>query len=127
MPAGVANYTTTGTQPVSIDDLVVFEDIVLCEEILEEKTVGGIILPDVQDAQKMRWARVLKQGPGRRDADGELIAMWIQPGDIVMFGKYQSGGEPISVNGKTLLMFRVNDFAARRKRSEEYAPELRVA
>ena len=127
MPAGVANYTTTGTQPVSIDDLVVFEDIVLCEEILEEKTVGGIILPDVQDAQKMRWARVLKQGPGRRDADGELIAMWTQPGDIVMFGKYQSGGEPISVNGKTLLMFRVNDFAARRKRSEEYAPELRVA
>lgn len=127
MPAGVANYTTTGTQPVSIDDLVVFEDIVLCEEILEEKTVGGIILPDVQDAQKMRWARVLKQGPGRRDADGELIAMWTQPGDIVMFGKYQSGGEPISVNGKTLLMFRVNDFAARRKRSDEYAPELRVA
>lgn len=128
MPAGIAQYQTTGTQLIDLErEFYVADDIVVAEEILEEVTKGGIIIPDVQDAQKMRWARVVVQGPGRRDEDGERIPMWTQPGDLVMFGKYQSGGEPISINGKTYLLFRIGDFVGRRKRADEIAPVRAVA
>lgn len=123
MPAGIANYSTTGTRMIDLErEFYVADDIVVAEEILEEKTAGGIIIPDVQDAQKMRWARVVVQGPGRLMEDGERVPMWTRPGDVVMFGKYQSGGEPISINGRTYLLFRIGDFVGRRKREDELAP-----
>lgn len=128
MTVGVAEYITTGTQEFDIiNDFVVASDIVICEEILEETSKGGIILPDVGDAQKLRFAKVIQQGPGRLMDDGELVPMWTRVGDIVMFGRYQSAGEPLKSGGKLYLMFRIGDFAGRKKRPEERVAELKAA
>lgn len=128
MPVGVAEYTSTGTQEFDvINDFVVFSDVVIAEEILEETSKGGIILPDVGDAQKLRFAKIIAQGPGRRMDDGELVEMWTEVGDVVMFGRYQSAGEPIKVSGKQYLMFRIGDFSGRKKRPGEVAVKLKAA
>lgn len=128
MPAGIAEYNSTGTQVLDlVSDFVVADDIIVAEEILEEVTKGGIVLPDFKDAQKMRWARVIVQGPGRMMDDGERIPMWTRVGDVVMFGRYQSGGEPIKINDKMYLLFRIGDLTGRRRREDERAPALKAA
>jgi chaperonin GroES len=53
----------------------------------EEKTAGGIIIPDAAK-EKAQTGAVLAVGPGRRDATGTVIPMDVQVGDVVYFGKY---------------------------------------
>jgi len=106
-------FDSTGTS-VSIDDVEALSNIVIVEPEIEEVSKGGILIADVGDAQKVRWGKVVKVGPGRFE-DGSFIATTLKVGDRVMFGKYASAGEPIKVGGKEFRLFREGDIFARVK------------
>ena len=57
----------------------------------EEKTAGGIIIPDAAK-EKAQTGSVLAVGVGRRDAEGHIIPLEVRAGDVIYFGKY-SGTE----------------------------------
>lgn len=92
-------------------------DIIIIEQVVEEKTTGGIILTG--DHKKFPCGRVVAHGPGRvyttyLDASGHHLAGQVVPvsvnvGDYVIFGKYNSGGEPIEIEGRKFLMCREGD------------------
>lgn len=109
-----AEYASTGSYDVAIEDLEVYQNVVLVEPEREEMSKGGIVIADVGDAQKVRWGRALAVGPGRWE-DGVFVASVTKVGDRVMFGKYQSAGEPIKIAGRKCLLFREGDLIARQR------------
>ena len=111
MPAGVANYQSSGS--FTLTGLELAPGLVWAVEVREEKTAGGIVLPDVEDAQKVRIARCVAIGPGEADDKGNEKRRFVREGDFFLFGKYQSGGEPIKVNGVLVLQFRQGDVVAK--------------
>src|SRR5712671_6200256 len=68
----------------------------------EEKTVGGIIIPDTAK-EKPQQGEVIAVGPGGRDEAGKLIPIDIQTGDRVLFGKW-SGNEVVIDSTEYLIM-----------------------
>jgi len=71
----------------------------------EEKTKGGIILPDTAK-EKPVIGEVVAAGPGRRE-EGKLITMDLKVGDKVLYGKYS--GTEVSLDGKEYLIMREAD------------------
>ena len=67
----------------------------------EEKTKGGIIIPDTAKEKPQR-GEVVAVGPGKGDH-----SMTVQPGDIVLYGKY--AGQELSYNGNDYLIMREDD------------------
>jgi chaperonin GroES len=72
----------------------------------EERTAGGIILPD-NAQEKPQRGKVLAVGPGKRLDSGQLSAMDVKVGDTVLYGKY--GGTEVSVEGKDYIILRSDD------------------
>ena len=72
----------------------------------EEKTKGGIIIPD-SAKEKPQQGEVIAAGPGGRDEAGKLIPLDVKPGDKVLFGKYS--GQTVKVKGDELLVMREED------------------
>src|SRR5690348_17893042 len=72
----------------------------------EEKTKGGIIIPDTAQ-EKPREGEVVAAGPGARDESGTLHALDVKAGDRVLFGKW-SGAE-IKLDGEDLLIVKESD------------------
>ncbi len=72
----------------------------------EEKTVGGIIIPD-SAKEKPKQAKVLAVGPGAKDENGKRIAMDVSVGDIVLFTQW--AGNEVKVEGKDLLVLKESD------------------
>ena len=72
----------------------------------EEKTAGGIIIPDTAQ-EKPSQGEVIAVGPGGRDETGKLIPIDIKVGDKVLFGKY--AGQSVKVDGEELLVMREED------------------
>jgi len=72
----------------------------------DEKTTGGIIIPDTAKEKPAR-GEVLAVGPGARDDRGHLIALDVKVGDVVLFGKW--GGTEIKVDGEDLLVLKESD------------------
>ncbi len=77
----------------------------------EEKTRGGIILPDTAK-EKPQEGEVVAVGPGKLSEEGKRIALDIEVGDIVIYAKY--GGTEIKVDGEDLVILRDNDILAKR-------------
>lgn len=75
-------------------------------ESAEEKTAGGIIIPDAAK-EKGQTGKVVAVGAGRLQADGTLVPLTVKPGDMVFFGKY-AGTEA----GKDLLIIREDEVLA---------------
>ena len=69
----------------------------------EEKTVGGIIIPDAAK-EKAQTGKVLAAGPGRLTPEGKLIPMQVKKGDTIFFGKY-AGTEA----GENLIVIREDE------------------
>ncbi|WP_320170998.1 co-chaperone GroES [Maridesulfovibrio sp.] len=76
---------------------------------VEEKTVGGIIIPDSAKEKPLK-GEVVAAGPGKVDDDGARIAMGIKEGDAVLFAKY--AGTEISIDGVDHLIMREDDILA---------------
>src|SRR5579862_2912724 len=72
----------------------------------EEKTAGGIILPD-NAQEKPQRGKVLAVGPGKRLDSGQLSAVDVKVGDTVLYGKY--GGTEVTVGGKDYIILRAED------------------
>jgi chaperonin GroES len=71
----------------------------------EEKTKGGIIIPDTAK-EKPQEGRVVAVGPGRQE-DGKVIALGVKAGDRILFGKYS--GTEIKLEGEDHLILREDD------------------
>jgi chaperonin GroES len=72
----------------------------------EDKTKGGILIPDTVK-EKPQEGQVVAVGPGARDESGKLIAIEVKAGDRVLFGKW-SGAE-VKIDGEDLLIMKESD------------------
>jgi len=72
----------------------------------EEKTRGGIIIPDTAQ-EKPQEGEVIAVGPGARDEDGERIPLDVKVGDRVLFGKWS--GTEVKIDGEELLIMKESD------------------
>ncbi len=72
----------------------------------EEKTKGGIIIPDTAK-EKPQEGEVIAVGPGARDEDGEYIKMDVKAGDRILFGKWS--GTEVRLEGEDLLIMKESD------------------
>jgi chaperonin GroES len=72
----------------------------------EEKTVGGIIIPDTAK-EKPQEGEVVALGPGGRDDTGKLIPLDVKVGDRVLFGKWS--GTEVKIDGAELLIMKESD------------------
>ncbi|MBK8208872.1 MAG: co-chaperone GroES [Rhodospirillales bacterium] len=72
----------------------------------EEKTKGGIIIPDTAK-EKPQEGEVIAVGPGARNEGGELIALDVKAGDRVLFGKWS--GTEVKIDGEDLLIMKESD------------------
>ena len=72
----------------------------------EEKTAGGIIIPDTAK-EKPQEGEVIAVGAGARNEAGELIALAVKEGDRILFGKWS--GTEVKVNGEDLLIMKESD------------------
>ena len=75
----------------------------------EQKTAGGIIIPDTAK-EKPQEGEVVAVGPGKRDDDGKRTALEVKEGDRILFGKY--AGTEIKMEGEEYLMMREEDILA---------------
>jgi chaperonin GroES len=88
-----------------LDDRVVIEP-----NVAEEKTAGGIVLPDTAKEKPQR-GKVISIGPGRLMDSGERGVMSVAVGDSVIYGKYS--GTEVEVDGKDLKILRESDILAK--------------
>jgi len=72
----------------------------------EEKTKGGLIIPD-SAKEKPSEGEIVSAGPGARKDSGELIEMAVKAGDKVLFGKWS--GTEVNINDEELLMMKESD------------------
>ncbi len=75
----------------------------------EEKTKGGIILPDTAK-EKPVVGEIVAVGTGRKADDGKLIALDVKVGDKVLYGKYS--GTETNIDGQDYLIMRESDLFA---------------
>ena len=75
----------------------------------EAVTAGGIVIPD-NAAEKADQGTVLAVGPGKRNSNGDIVALDVQAGDRVLFGKFS--GQTVKVDGNELLILKEEDILA---------------
>jgi chaperonin GroES len=72
----------------------------------EQKTAGGIIIPDAA-REKPQQGEVIATGPGGRDETGKLIPIDVKTGDTVLFGKWS--GTEVKIEGEDFLIMKESD------------------
>ena len=72
----------------------------------EEKTVGGIIIPDTAQEKPME-GEVVAAGPGARNEQGQIVALEVKAGDRILFGKWS--GTEVKLDGEELLIMKESD------------------
>jgi chaperonin GroES len=82
-------------------------DRVVVERITaDQKTAGGIIIPDSAQ-EKPQQGKIIAVGPGGRDESGKLIPIDVRPGDLVLFGKWS--GTEVKIDGHDFLIMKESD------------------
>ena len=72
----------------------------------EEKTAGGIIIPDTAKEKPMQ-GEIIAVGPGGRDESGRIVPLDVKKGDRVLFGKWS--GTEVKIDGQDLLIMKESD------------------
>ena len=72
----------------------------------DEKTAGGIIIPDTAQEKPME-GKVLEVGSGARDESGKLVPLDVKKGDKILFGKWS--GTEVKMNGEEYLIMKESD------------------
>jgi chaperonin GroES len=75
----------------------------------EEKTKGGIILPDTAKEKPVEGT-IVAAGPGRKSDDGKIVEMEVKVGEKILYGKYS--GTEITIGGEEYLIMRESDIFA---------------
>ena len=82
-------------------------DRVLVERVeQEDRTKGGIIIPDTAQEKPME-GKVVSVGGGARNENGQVIALDVKKGDRILFGKWS--GTEVKIDGKELLIMKESD------------------
>jgi chaperonin GroES len=72
----------------------------------EEKTTGGIIIPDTAKEKPMQ-GEVIAVGPGARNEQGQIVALDVREGDRILFGKWS--GTEVKIDGEELSIMKESD------------------
>ena len=80
--------------------------VVLRRITAEEKTAGGIIIPDTVKEKPME-GEILAVGPGARNEQGAIVELSVKAGDRVLFGKWS--GTEVKLDGQELLIMKESD------------------
>ena len=80
--------------------------VVVCRVESEEKTAGGIIIPDTAKEKPME-GEVIAVGPGARNEEGKIVALDVRVGDRILFGKWS--GSEVKLDGEDLLIMKESD------------------
>lgn len=72
----------------------------------DEKTLGGIIIPDTAK-EKPQEGEIVAAGPGTRNDQGQLVVLDVKAGDRVLFGKWS--GTEVKIDGQDLLIMKEGD------------------
>jgi chaperonin GroES len=72
----------------------------------EEKTIGGIIIPDTAKEKPMQ-GEIIAAGPGARNEQGQIVALDVKAGDKILFGKWS--GTEVKIDGEELLIMKESD------------------
>ena len=72
----------------------------------EEKTAGGIIIPDTVQEKPME-GEIVAAGPGARNEAGQLVPLEVKDGDRILFGKWS--GTEVKIDGQELLIMKESD------------------
>ena len=72
----------------------------------EDKTAGGIIIPDTAK-EKPQQGEVIAVGPGGRDENGKVIPLDVKKGDRILFGKWS--GTEVTISGDKLMIMKESD------------------
>ena len=72
----------------------------------EERTAGGIIIPDTAK-EKPQEGEIIAVGPGARDEAGKLVPLDVKAGDRILFGKWS--GTEVKIDGEELLIMKESD------------------
>ena len=83
--------------------------VVIKPLVAEEKTAGGIIIPD-NAKEKPQNGEVVAVGDGVKDSNGKSIALTVKVGDTVLYGKYS--GTEVTVDGEDYLIMNESDLLA---------------
>ena len=81
----------------------------------EEKTSGGIIIPDTAK-EKPQEGEVVAVGPGAKSEDGKIVSMDVKVGDIVLFGKWS--GTEVKIDGTEYSIMKESDIMGIAKRKK---------
>ena len=73
----------------------------------EQKSAGGIIIPDTAQEKPME-GEIVAVGPGARNEQGQIVALDIRAGDRILFGKWS--GTEVKLDGEELLIMKESDF-----------------
>jgi len=92
-------------------DLLPLEDRIVVRRLeAEEKTAGGILLPDTAKEKPQR-GEVVATGPGKLLDNGKRADLEVKTGDTILFGKY--AGTEVKVHGEELIIMRESDVLAK--------------
>ncbi|GAN77409.1 co-chaperone GroES [Acidisphaera rubrifaciens] len=80
--------------------------VVLRRLTAEEKTAGGIIIPDTAKEKPME-GEIVAVGPGARNEQGQIVPLEVKAGDRVLFGKWS--GTEVKLDGEELLIMKESD------------------
>ena len=88
-------------------NLKTLHDRVLVERVeQEDRTKGGIIIPDTAQEKPME-GKVISVGGGARNENGQVVALDVKKGDRILFGKWS--GTEVKIDGKELLIMKESD------------------
>ena len=91
---------------MSINVKPLADRVIIEPSAAEEKTAGGIIIPDTAK-EKPQEGEVVAVGPGAKNEDGKITPMDVKIGDIVLFGKWS--GTEVKIDGKEYSIMKESD------------------
>src|SRR5580658_6570591 len=97
-------FTKSGAKFVKFRPL--HDRVVVRRLAAEEKTSGGIIIPDTSQEKPME-GEIIAAGPGARDEKGTVVALAVKAGDRVLFGKWS--GTEVKLDGEEILIMKESD------------------
>jgi chaperonin GroES len=106
-PQPTSRQKTIYSQQEEVMKIQPLNDRILVKRLEEEeKTAGGIIIPD-SAKEKPAEGKVIAAGPGKLNDKGERVALQVKGGDRVLFSKY--GGTDVKIDGENYLIMREDD------------------
>jgi chaperonin GroES len=108
-PSGAPSCSKRALAPIKENNMAfrpLHDRVVLRRLEGEEKTKGGIIIPDTAK-EKPQEGEVVAVGPGARDEAGKLVPLDVKAGDRVLFGKWS--GTEVKIDGQELLIMKESD------------------